>query len=156
MFYVINDNQDDSRHTNKIFYLKYTQIQLNYISDYNLVKLLTSPSFNFSETNKYCLYLLYNMNWNDVIQLFHSSEFNITVSGGSNNKRHLLSPTDIRLTTYIIALCGLNASNVISNNDFNNLDKDRYLPFIDFTKKSNINEQDKSSIHVMKIKMIFI
>lgn len=63
--------------------------------------------------------------------MFQVRDIDVIISGGSQVKRHILSPLEIRLSSYLIAIFNMNPIEAINHNDFNLLEKDRYLPYMD-------------------------
>lgn len=113
-------------------------IGVYYVSYEHFANFISSSDFNFDFNNRYCLFIFYGLSWGEIVLKF-KQDLDITVSGGSNVKRHLLSPVQARLTSYMIALFNLNCLEVFRHNRFNILDKNQYLPYFDFSNKSNIN-----------------
>jgi len=136
IFYVLKLEQDDIDEQYNSFVNPL--LEVSFISFNKFTLLINSSNFNYSTTNKECLYIFYEINWFEVIRNF-KSDFNVTISGGSNVKRHLLSPIDLRLSSYIFAMFNLNSLEAIKHNDFSLVDKDRYLPYIDYSNKSSIS-----------------
>lgn len=59
------------------------------------------------------VYVFHNINWKDICVLFATS--GIDISGGSNSKKHLLSPHQYRLAQFLLCLEKSSASGVVSN-----------------------------------------
>ncbi len=59
----------------------------------------------------------------------------ISVSGGSNNKRHLNSRLDTTLISYMLAIFNLDMHMFNALNAFNTVQKEVILPFIDYSNK---------------------
>jgi hypothetical protein len=61
-------------------------------------------------------YAFKGKSWKEICTLFFS--VGIDISGGSNNKKHLLSPNQFRLTQFLFYLHGIETAKVI-NETFN-------------------------------------
>lgn len=139
--YIIDLTQEeiDSQYKSDFYRNNQLWFEVHYTSRQNFIPMINSGSFNFNETNKYCLYIFLGMSWVELITMFKSEDINIIVSGGSPTKRHLLSPLEIRLSSYIVALFDMNTIEAINHNNFKFVDKERYLPIFDFSNKSKIS-----------------
>lgn len=135
IFHILDLEQDSINQQHKGFVSEF--LEIDYISTDTFVHLIMSVDFNFSVINKHCLYICHQMSWSGVIRKF-KRDIDVTISGGSNVKRHLLSPLDVRLSSYLIAIFNLNCLEVINHNNFNALDKNIYLPYADMSNKSKI------------------
>jgi len=113
-------------------------LEVCYISYNDFTNIISSPDFNFDFNNKCCLFIFHGVSWSEIVMKF-KQDIDVTVSGGSNVKRHLLSTLQTRLTSYMIVLFNLNCLEVFSHNRFNTLDKSKYLPYFDFSNKSKIS-----------------
>jgi len=141
IFYILDSPQEEIDVTLKTHVFRNNNIwfEVHYISKENYIPMINSSSFNFSEINKYCLYIFLDLSWIELISMFKSEDINIIVSGGSPTKRHLLSPLELRLSSYIIALFNMNSIEASNYNNFRHISKDRYLPLFDLSNKSKIN-----------------
>ena len=72
--------------------------------------------------------------------MFQNCSPSITVSGGSPAKRHIISPLEIRLSSYITAMFDGDTRSVLSHNNFNFVDKERYQPMFDSSEKNRSNQ----------------
>ena len=136
IFYILQLEQDDidKQYNNFIC----DTLEVIYVSFDRFTYIINSSDFNFNTTNKHCLYIFHDMSWSNIV-LKLSTGLNLTVSGGSNVKRHLLSPLHVRFCSYLIAIFNLNSLEAYNHNNFNGLDKDIYLPYIDLSNKSSIS-----------------
>ena len=76
---------------------------------------LSSIEYFFSEKkdkNFETFYAFKGKSWPNICSLFISA--GVDISGGSNNKKHLLSPNQFRLAQFLFCLHGTEASKVIS------------------------------------------
>ncbi len=73
------------------------------------------------------MYIKHNLNWVYVILLLKSSLF--SVSGGSGNKRHVISKLQSRLNTFMLALINLDYAKL---NGLMNFTLYPYYPFLIF------------------------
>lgn len=92
---------------------------------------------NFLNYNKNSLYIIRGGTYLDIKNLFtiiESQEFNI--GRGGSQKSHALSPLDLRLSCYLMAMFNFNHRLISSLNTFNYMNKDRYLSYINIFCKS--------------------
>lgn len=111
-------------------------ISMLYINTQHLAEFLIRDDINEILPN--VMFITENLNWSDIVEILKYSKYQITVSGGSNNKRHLLSKLDNRLNTYLLAIFDFNFYKLNTYNGFNSIDKNRILPFFDFSDKTKI------------------
>jgi len=93
------------------------------ITSIKIVKINTHKFFSYDgleyffsdnrSDNFEVVYVFHNINWKDICVLFATS--GIDISGGSNSKKHLLSPHQYRLAQFLLCLEGSSASAVVSN-----------------------------------------
>jgi hypothetical protein len=84
---------------------------------------------NFWEYNRHTLYMLKNGNYLDLKEMFIKiQEDHVRLARGSNQKSHVVSPIDLRLSCYLMLLFNLNFSKLWKENSFHLIDKSRYLP----------------------------
>lgn len=81
------------------------------------------------------LFIADRISWAHIIIAAKESETLTTISGGSNNKRHLISILDTRLVTYLIVIFKFNLNLLNSHNGFDTIYKPSILPFMDSSKK---------------------
>ena len=83
---------------------------------------------DFLEKNKYTLYLLRDANFYILKALFSKiNDCDVNICKGNSQKSHLLSPLDLRLSSYIMALFNFNYKKISYLNKFNDISKDKYL-----------------------------
>lgn len=106
--------------------IKYIEVGLTFF----LENFLDNPNnVNFWEYNKNTLYILRDSNYSDVKEVFTKVQnIKTNVVRGANQKGHLVSPVDFRLSCYMLILFNMNYSKFNSKNSFNIISKDRYLP----------------------------
>lgn len=129
-FYIFSIVVDDS------FELKITEVdhpcKVKYIEvgvSFFVENFLKSENVNFWQYNKNTLYILRNGNYSDVKELFTQiQDTKVKVVRGSSQKAHLVSPIDFRLSSYLLILFGMDYKKFNSENAFNIVQKDRYLP----------------------------
>jgi hypothetical protein len=111
---------------------------------------LLNSNVNFLDYNKHSLYILRNGGFLGIKNLFTKvNGCEMIIGRGGSQKAHILSPLDIRLSSYLLAMFNFDYTKLSSLNAFNDLDKDRYLSFMDkiynnkrktkFTCHNNIN-----------------
>jgi len=104
-------------------------ITLMELNPKQLVNILTSD-VNFLEYNKYSLYILRNGTYLDIKVLFSSiNGCNVCLGRGGSQKSHILSPLDLRLATYMLAMFSLDYNLIKNQNVFDTIEKDRYLTY---------------------------
>lgn len=90
---------------------------------------------SFLEYNPHSLYILRGGNYLSIKNIFSSIENRqVNLGRGGSQKSHLLSPLDLRLTCYMLALFDYNTLKYL--NTFNEISKNRYLSYTDYTYKS--------------------
>jgi hypothetical protein len=83
----------------------------------------------------------------------------VNLGRGGGQKAHIISPLDFRLSCYLIAMFNFNYKLVNCLNTFNDLNKDRYLPyierplirFLDTSTQNNITSKKYRSITIGKM-----
>jgi hypothetical protein len=93
-------------------------------------EILDDPSRNFIDYNKDTLYILRNGNYADIKSVLTGIQGNKVIVGrGGPQKSHIVSPIELRMSSYLLALSNFNYQYLSYLNDFNQLVKSRYLPF---------------------------
>jgi DNA-directed RNA polymerase, mitochondrial len=87
------------------------------------------------------IYIFKNTDWSTIVMKFRL--LGIIVSGGKNNKRHLLSHIEMRLALFLYIFSDLNINNLIKKTvesyfSKDNLEFKRVFPVIDYTKSDNV------------------
>ena len=99
---------------------------------YFMENVLDNPQYDFWKHNKNTLYILKGGNYSYLKDLFTVvQEEKVNIVRGSSQKSHIVSPIDFRLSCYLMILYNMNYNKVASNNSFNLLTKNRYLPSFD-------------------------
>lgn len=99
--------------------------------EYFMEKMLDDQAYDFWRHNKNTLYLLRNGNFSDLTLLFTSiDEKKVRIVKGNSQKSHLISPMDLRLSSYMLILYNMDYKKLYKLNAFNNVSKDKYLSFI--------------------------
>jgi hypothetical protein len=103
---------------------------------------------NFSEYNKTSLYILRDGNFLDIKNIFASiNGYKTNIGRGGSQKSHILSPMDLRLSFYMMAMFESNYKLISYLNTFNEITKDRYLSYTNKYFKNNIsNTNDNKSL----------
>lgn len=92
------------------------------------IEYLNYDNNDFSAYNSNSMYILRNSNFLDIKNLFatvNQSEYN--VCRGGSQKQHGLSPLDLRLSSYLLAMFNFNYKYLNDMNAFNIMSKNRYL-----------------------------
>src|SRR6266480_4086130 len=101
----------------------------------DFVSYLNNPLSDFSNHNKYTLYIIKGGNYIDIKNIFsHINGFDTNVGRGSSQKVHIISPLDFRLYCYLLAMFKFNYRLISYLNTFNDIPKCRYLPYIDLVR----------------------
>jgi len=96
----------------------------------DLFKKFLNSDVDFSKYNRNSLYILRSGDFLDIKNLFTSiNGFNINIGRGGSQKAHVLSPLDLRLSAYMMAMSNCNYKLISSLNTFYDLSKDRYLSY---------------------------
>ena len=99
------------------------------------VKLLNTEA-KFIEYNKDSLYIIRDGNFLDIKNLFATiNNCKVNLGRGGSQKSHILSPLDLRLSYYIMAMFNFNYKLVSYLNTFNEVPKNRYLSYKDISAK---------------------
>lgn len=99
------------------------------------------------------IYVFENYLWEEIVTRF--KKIDIIISGGSTNKKHLLSPIEIKLSQFILLLKGFNWANAV-NSFYNNrvYDNTSYKDIDNFFIENNNNnilyDKNKSIIELNK------
>jgi hypothetical protein len=97
---------------------------------------ILNSNVDFSTYNRYSLYILRNGGFLDIKNLFiNISGYQTNMGRGGSQKAHILSPLDFRLSAYVMAMFNFNYGLISNLNAFNDLDKSRYLSYLDRTNK---------------------
>lgn len=84
---------------------------------------------NFLEFNKYSLYIFRDMNYFEIKNLITKiDDCSVIIGRGSSQKSHILSPLELRLSTYLLAMFNFDYHQIFKLNRFNSLSKNQYLP----------------------------
>ena len=106
-----------------------SQITYYDISADRFINLIKSKA-DFLEYNQHSLYIIRNGHFLDIKNMFASvSGYNVNIGRGGSQKAHILSPLDLRLSSYIMALFKNKYKLISYLNTFNELSKDRYLSY---------------------------
>lgn len=94
----------------------------------------------FWDVNRNALYVLRDGSYTDVKYILSQvGEFGLNLGRGGSQKSHVMSPLELRLSSYIMAMFDFDYKRISTSNLFNSLSKSRYLPHID-NKKSKLKE----------------
>jgi len=105
--------------------IKYIEIGLKFFIE----NFLENPDNDFWKYNRNTLYILRDGNYSDLKEIFTIiQDTKVNIVRGSSQKAHLVSPIDFRLSCYLMILCNMNYKKFYTENSFNIITKDRYLP----------------------------
>jgi hypothetical protein len=105
--------------------VKYVEMGIKYFME----NYLDNPNIDFWKYNKNSLYILRGGDYYDVKEMFtmiHDTK--VRIVRGSSQKSHMVSPIDFRLSSYLLILCNMNFKKFNTENSFNMVSKNRYLP----------------------------
>ena len=72
------------------------------------------------------------LNYIDIKNIFAKiEEHEVNIGRAFNQKSHIMSPLEFRLSFYLLAIYNFNYNLISSINSFNNINKNRYLLFTD-------------------------
>jgi hypothetical protein len=119
--------------TNKGCYVSYIEL-----TEENFIKYLNGKSTDFLSDNKDNLYIIRKASFLHIKNLFATiNNCGVNLGRGGSQKAHILSPLDLRLSFYLLAMFNLNYTLVRNLNTFNHLAKERYLSY---TNKYSANK----------------
>ena len=84
------------------------------------------------------LFITDDIPWYEIVWALKDSKHEVSVSGGSNNKRHLISKLNTRLICYMLAIFNFDYHRLNFLNGFDTVGKREILPFVDFSSKKVI------------------
>lgn len=106
--------------------VKYIEVGIRYFVEHYLEN---QNSDHFWKFNKNTLYILRDGNYSDVKALFtRIQDIKVNIVRGSSQKSHMVSPIDFRLSCYLMILFNMDYKRMNSENSFNLITKNRYLP----------------------------
>jgi len=119
------------------------------VSDFDNIKLIeigfddfmdqymdTLDSDKLWKENSYSLYILRDSNFSDLYEMFKTFSTSKKLIKGNSQKRHFLSPTDFRMSCYMLLLFNLNFNHFEKENDFRIIKKSVYVSI------NNYNEDE--------------
>jgi hypothetical protein len=114
----------DIKKANKGCFITYMEM-----NSLELKKMLKSDA-DFYEYNKFSLYILRGGIYIDIKNIFqYINDCKVYLGRGGSQKSHILSPLDLRLSTYLMAMFNFDYNLIKDQNTFNTIDKDRYLTY---------------------------
>ena len=130
IFSINNNSKQDTINTvisEKDAKVIYAEMKAEYFIDY-----LNYENINFLDYNRDSMYILRDGNFIDIKNIFTSiNGCCVNVGRGASQKAHIISPLDLRLTSYLMAMFNLNYKLISNLNTFNYISKDRYLSWKD-------------------------
>jgi hypothetical protein len=130
-----NINYIKSNIKSTVTYVEFTPEQYRYSLNNETIN-------NFLSFNKDTIYILKDGTFTDIKNIFTSIEdCKINLSRSKSQKSHILSPLDLRLSIYILAMFNFNYNLINKLNEYNDIEKRRYLGSLDYyCKHVNIDE----------------
>lgn len=90
----------------------------------------------FAELNKDSLFIFRNSNYISIkYQITKIEGIEVNLGRGGGQKSHLISPLELRINSYLLAMFNFRYDFISKINVFDCLNKARYLPFISKSKK---------------------
>ena len=109
--------------------IKYLEVGADDFTSY-----LNNPSYDFLNYNKNTLYIIKEGNYIDIKNIFSKiNGYKTNIIRGGSQKSHIMSPLDLRLYCYLMAIFKFDYKYISNLNAFNEITKDRYLPYIEKT-----------------------
>ena len=97
---------------------------------------------DFLDYNRNSLYIIRDGSFLCIKNLFaYINGCQVNVGRGGSQKAHILSPLDLRLSSYLLAMTNFNYKLLNYLNDFNNLEKERYLSYMDNSYKNTTKKK---------------
>lgn len=92
-----------------------------YLVNLNLLGLMKNENHLLLELDYNFIFIFNDITWSNIVFLFKLSGINLY--GGSNNRRHLLSTVQIKLTTFLFLINNFEINNNLIYESFNNITK---------------------------------
>lgn len=90
-----------------------------------------NPSYNFLDYNKCILCIIKEGSYLYIINPFSKiNGFDTNIGRGGSRKAYMISPLDLRLSCYLMAMFKFDYKYISYLNSFNVVTKDRYLLFM--------------------------
>ena len=125
---IIVITEHDNAYFNKIGNIEYIKLSLSCLRDF-----LGKDNINDFLHNT--LFVTEDLPWWTIVTCMKESTKAISVSGGSNNKRHLNSRLDTRLISYMLAIFGLDMNTLNAFNAFDTVNKNHILLFVHYSNR---------------------
>lgn len=125
--------------------VKFTKVNepvpINYVemSMIKFIEGLNNSNDKFNEYNKNSIYILRDGDYENIKNMLTNIEnHEVNIVRGGSQKSHVLSPLEVRLSSYLLVFTNFNFKLLNYLNHFNDLDKYRYLPcFKKYYKNNN-------------------
>lgn len=125
-----------------------SEVTYREMNEENFMKLIISETHNFLDYNKNSLYILRDGNFKKLKNMFSTiNNTQVNIGKGAGQKSHLISPLELRLSSYLMAMFDFNYELITNLNSFHVIKKNQYLSYQDTQRK-----KDKDIIY----KSIFI
>lgn len=137
---IVHKNLDESKfddiNKKSYFYNDPRTLIIGHIEHEDIVKYVDTLDAN----NKlgHTLFIFQDDIWAHVVQTLKLSRLDLNITGGTNNKRHVVSVIESKLIIYMFAIFNFDCTRLYLHNGFDTSDKVLYLPFYDFSNKSQI------------------
>jgi hypothetical protein len=120
----------------------YAEVDIKTFIDY-----LNNGDNAFIKANPDTLYIIRGGHFLDLKNLLSAIRgYRVTVGRGGSQKSHMLSPLDLRLTFYLMAMFNFNHDVIKDLNGFNHVDKSRYLSYTE-----NLTRYNKNNVSIRKV-----
>lgn len=130
-------NNNESNTINMVEANKGCVILYTEMAKKHFIKYLDKGITSFFNYNKHSLYIIKGGNYFDIKNLFSIIDHHLfNIGKGGSQKSHVLSPLDLRLSCYLMAMFNFNHKLISRLNTFNYMSKDRYLSWLDLSNKN--------------------
>ena len=109
----------------------------------NFIEFLNCPNTNFLDYNRNSLYIYRNITFLDIKNIFTTiNNCCFNVGRGGSQKQHMISPLDLRLSSYLLAMFNFDYKLITYLNTFDYIDINRYISWKDRSNKFKTNLND--------------
>lgn len=94
------------------------------------IEILENYDNNFTDFNKHSLYIFNNSDFLNIKRVFSKNgTYNINISKEGGQRAHIVSPLEIRLFSYLLAIFNCQVNVLYNKIAFNKFDNNKYIPF---------------------------
>ena len=115
-----------------------SEVTYREMNEENFMQLLTSETHDFLDYNKNSLYILRDGNFLGIKNMFSIiNNIQVNIGKGAGQKSHLISPLELRLSSYLMAMFDFNYELITDLNSFHVIKKNQYLSYKDTQRKKD-------------------